>query len=89
MSADPSMLPVPDTLTVYGADWCADCRFVTHYLKRNGLGYRYLDLGTDPAAQAILDAAGISSIPVITTVDGRVLIEPSAAELDAAHLESA
>ena len=86
MSADPSRLPVPETLTVYGAAWCGDCRMVTRYLDQHGVPYRYLDLGSDPNAQAALDAAGIRSIPVITTIDGRILIEPSFQQLSAAGI---
>jgi len=75
------MLPVPDVLTVYGASWCADCRNTQRYLDAVGVDYRYVDLGADPDAQAMLVAAGHLAIPVVVTTDGTVLIEPTAREL--------
>lgn len=77
----PTPLPIPDVLTVYGADWCGDCRSTKRYLDLEGIPYRYVDLGRDHAAQKVLDAAGYRAIPVVVTPGGTVLIEPSAAEL--------
>ncbi|MEO8470030.1 MAG: glutaredoxin family protein [Chloroflexota bacterium] len=76
-------LPVPDVLTVYGADWCGDCHRTKRYLDREGVPYRYVDLGVDPVAQRLLDDAGYRAIPVVLTVGGAVLIEPSDKELAA------
>ena len=86
LSAEGLGLPTPDTLTVYGAAWCGDCRNVVRYLDASGIDYRYLDLGIDRAAQATLDGVGIRSIPVVVTPDGDVFIEPSARELAAAGI---
>lgn len=83
MSADTG-LPVPSNLTVYGAGWCGDCTRVRRHLDALGVPYAYVDLGASPMDQALLDAAGIRAIPVVVTPDGRVLIEPSPSELDAA-----
>jgi mycoredoxin len=77
-------IPVPDVLTVYGAPWCGDCRMATRYLDGVGVTYRYVDLATDRAAQAMLDDAGIRAIPVVVTPDGAILIEPTERELAAA-----
>jgi mycoredoxin len=77
-------LPTPDVLTVYGADWCWDCRLAKRFLDSAGVAYRNVDLEVDDAARSLLDAAGYRSIPVIVTADGRVLIEPSWTELAAA-----
>jgi len=77
-------LPTPDVLTVYGADWCSDCRNARRHLDRLGAEYRYVDLGLDHEAQALLHAAGYRAIPVVVTTDGSVLIEPSDRELTAA-----
>ena len=76
-------LPTPDVLTVYGASWCSDCRNTRRYLDSTGAQYRYVDLQSDVAAQALLDRAGYRSIPVVVTTDGTVLIEPSARALAA------
>ena len=77
-------LPTPDVLTVYGASWCCDCGNLRRYLDSTSVPYRYVDLGADHAAQALLDRAGYLAIPVVVTTDGKVLIEPSERELAAA-----
>ncbi len=74
-------LPTPDVLTVYGASWCWDCRNTRRYLDSTGASYRYVDLQSDRAAQALLDRAGYRAIPVVVTTEGTVLIEPSEREL--------
>ena len=81
--SDETGLPVPSVLTVYGAGWCPDCGRVRRHLDAQGVRYDYVDLGSDPIAQALLDAAGIRAIPVVVTPGGRILIEPSSSELDA------
>lgn len=77
-------LPIPDVLTVYGASWCGDCHRMRRFLDRAGVSYRYIDLGTDPAAQQMLDDAGYRAIPIVLTTSGTILIEPSDNELAAA-----
>ena len=79
-----SQLPTPDILTVYGADWCADCRYARRVLDTAGVQYRYVDLRADGSARALLDAAGLRAIPVVVTTDGRVLVEPSRRDLELA-----
>jgi glutaredoxin len=74
-------LPVPDVVTVYGADWCGDCRRAKRFLDATGTPYRYVDLELDAAAQQLVDDAGYRAIPVIVTPAGDVLIEPSDHEL--------
>jgi mycoredoxin len=78
---DPVPLGVPDELTMYGADWCGDCRRAKRYLDAAGVAYRWVDLTQDPAEKAMLKAAGLPAIPVIATPDGRVLVEPSNAQM--------
>ncbi len=81
---DTSALPVPDVVTVYGADWCGDCRRAKRYLEATATPFRWVDLAADPGAQALVDAAGYRAIPVIVTPTGQVLVEPSNEELAAA-----
>lgn len=78
---DPVPLEVPGELTVYGADWCGDCRRAKRHLDAAGVSYRWVDLTQDRGAKRMLAAAGLRAIPVIATADGRVLMEPSNAEL--------
>jgi len=74
-------LPTPEVVTVYGADWCGDCRRAKRYLEATLTPYRWIDVDVDPGAQALVDAAGYRSIPVIVTPTGQVLVEPSNDEL--------
>lgn len=76
-------LPKPDILTVYGADWCADCRATKRYLDQRSVGYRYVDLALEPEVARELADAGYQAIPVVVTPDGSVMVEPSQGELDA------
>ena len=74
-----------DTVTMFGADWCRDCIRSKALLDRVGADYEYIDLVAHPEqadrAQAI---SGRTNIPVIVFPDGRHLVEPSDAELQAA-----
>jgi mycoredoxin len=74
-------LPTPSIVTVYGADWCSDCRRAKRFLEATGVPFRYVDLEADPQAQQLVDDAGYRAIPVIVTPAGRVLVEPSNDEL--------
>ena len=74
-------LPVPDVVTVYGTDWCGDCRRAKRYLDATATPYRWIDVDADPAVQALMAEAGYRSIPVIVTPTGQVLVEPSTDEL--------
>ena len=73
------------TVTMFGADWCRDCIRSKSLLDRLGADYEYIDLVAQPEqadrAQAI---SGRTNIPVIVFPDGRHLVEPSDAELEAA-----
>jgi glutaredoxin len=76
-----AVLPTPPIVTVYGAEWCGDCRRAKRFLDSVGVPYRYVDLEADPAAQQLVDDAGFRAIPIIVTPAGQVLIEPSNDEL--------
>jgi glutaredoxin len=78
---DPDALPTVDQVTVYGADWCPDCRRTKRYLDEAGTPYQWVDTAGDPAAKAMLNAAGYLAIPVVQVPGGGVLVEPSNEEL--------
>jgi glutaredoxin-like protein len=81
--------PIPTTLTMYGADWCPDCRRSKRLLDRVGVAYDHRDVEADPAAAAQAQAiSGRQSIPVIVFPDGHHLVEPSDRQLRA-DLEAA
>ncbi len=74
-------LPIPDLLTVYGADWCADCRRARRYLDVTQVPYRWIDVAADAVARTLLAEAGYGAIPVLLLPTGQVLVEPSNDEL--------
>ncbi|MEC3913696.1 glutaredoxin family protein [Nocardia sp. CDC160] len=73
-------------IVMYGADWCGDCRRAKVWFRENGVAFTEVDVERDEAARerAIEFAGGRKNIPVIVLPDGRVLIEPTNAELAAA-----
>ncbi len=79
-------------LTVYGADWCPDCRRSKRLLDRLEVPFTYLDVDADAEAMAAMRAlnGGRQSIPVVVFPDGHHLTEPSdpalRAEVEAAGL---
>jgi mycoredoxin len=82
MPAMPSpRIPTPDIVTVYGAEWCADCRRTRRYLDATATSYRWIDVGVETDVRGMLDAAGFRSIPVVSLPTGQVLVEPSDDEL--------
>ena len=66
-------------ITMYGADWCGDCRRSKRFLDSNSVAYNYIDVETDTSAadQVIEINGGMRSIPVILFPDGTHLTEPS------------
>ena len=72
------------SITMYGAEWCSDCRRSKKLLDEKGVAYEYIDLEAVPeAAEAALAISGRTNIPVISFADGSHLVEPSNAELEA------
>ena len=72
------------SLTMFGAEWCRDCRRSKKLLDGLGVQYDYVDLesvadGAD-RARAI---SGRTQIPVIVFADNTHLVEPSDADLSA------
>jgi mycoredoxin len=71
-------------ITMYGADWCSDCRRAKQVLDANAVEYTYIDVdAVHEAADAALAISGRTSIPVIVFPDGSHQVEPSNAELEA------
>lgn len=71
-------------ITVYGADWCGDCRRSKSLLDRLGAEYDYREVDKDDALRdAAVAIAGRQSIPVIVFPDGTFAVEPSDPQLRA------
>ena len=78
---NPEVLPVATTITVYGADWCGDCRRAKRWLNASGFDWTWIDRDADPEVRRMLADAGYLAIPVVVLPSGRVLVEPSDAQL--------
>lgn len=72
-------------ITVYGADWCGDCRRTKQYLVKNDIAYTWVDVEANPdeIATVMKHNNGRKSIPVVVFSDGTHLTEPSASAMDA------
>ena len=76
MTSDP-------TLTMFGAQWCSDCRRTKKQLDDLGVAYRYVDLESDPsAADVARDISGRTNIPVVLYPDASHHVEPSNADVE-------
>lgn len=73
-----------DKITMYGADWCSDCRRSKALLDAEGVDYDYVDVEQSAeAADAARAISGRTNIPVIVFPDGSFQVEPSDADLRA------
>jgi glutaredoxin len=82
-TAAPDDLFNVDVLTVYGADWCGDCRRTKRWLDAEGHGYRWVDRDADADLKRRLADAGYLAIPVVVFPGGTILVEPSDADMAA------
>ena len=81
---DATTATVPATVTVYGADWCGDCRRTKAQLDHLGVPYTYVDLVAQPeAAKEAHRISGRTRIPVVVYPDGSHQVEPSNLEVAA------
>ena len=78
-----SSLAIPPTidarrLTMYGAEWCGDCRRSKKLLDTLNVDYDYVDLLlVEDGADRAQSISGRSQIPVILFPDGTHVVEPS------------
>jgi len=68
-----------DQITMYGADWCGDCRRSKRLFEELNVEYTLIDTDSDlTAADMVIEInGGAKSIPVIVFSDGTHLTEPS------------
>lgn len=66
-------------ITMYGADWCGDCRRSKRLLQELNVEITHIDVEADAsAAEKVIEInGGAKSIPVIVFPDGTHLTEPS------------
>ena len=66
------------TITMFGAEWCRDCRRTKAQLDDLGVEYTYVDLVADPAAAEVArEISGRTNIPVVVYPDATHHVEPS------------
>jgi glutaredoxin-like protein len=72
-------------ITMYGADWCGDCRRSKRLLAELDVQVNHIDVEADlSAADKVKEInGGAQSIPVLVFSDGTHLTEPSDNELKA------
>ncbi len=70
-------------LTLYGANWCGDCRRAKKFLGEQRIHYEWVDITDDDEAIALVEKAneGKRRIPTLVLSDGRVLSNPSNSDL--------
>jgi glutaredoxin-like protein len=75
--------PDSSTITMFGADWCSDCRRTQKQLDELGIEYDYIDLEAEPAAAAVArEISGRTNIPVVVYPDASHHVEPSNADVE-------
>ena len=71
-------------ITMYGAEWCGDCRRSKRLLDVLNVDYDYVDLiAVADGADRALAISGRTQIPVIAFPDGTHVVEPSDSMLHA------
>ena len=71
-------------LTMFGAEWCSDCRRSKKLLDGLGVAYDYVDLETvEDGADRARAISGRTQIPVLVFADNTHMVEPSDADVRA------
>lgn len=72
-----------ETILLYGATWCPDCRRSKAFLAAQRIPFTFIDLEKQPEAADVVKAMndGKQIIPTIVFPDGSFLVEPSNEEL--------
>lgn len=77
------MSDITNSIDVYGADWCGDCRRAKAALQRFGVQYVWHDIESeDGAAARSVEISGQKHIPVLLYGDGSFQVEPSATDIE-------
>ena len=71
------------TITVYGADWCSDCKRSKRLLDSKNIEYTWVDVDNNEAALQTVKSLnqGKRIIPTIVFPNGDILVEPTDSEL--------
>jgi len=73
----------PSQIVMYAVDWCPDCRRARFFFKRQNITVFEVNVDRDKQAEAFVKQLnnGNRSVPTIVLPDGKILVEPSEAEL--------
>ena len=71
------------TITVYGADWCSDCKRSKRLLDSKNIEYTWVDVDNNEAALQTVKSLnqGKRIIPTIVFPNGEILVEPTDSQL--------
>jgi len=71
------------TITVYGADWCSDCKRSKRLLDSKNIEYTWIDIDNNESAIQTVKSLnqGKRIIPTIVFPNGDILVEPTDSEL--------
>ena len=74
-----------NTIQLYGADWCPDCRRAKSYLKEHNITYEFIDVDLDEAATKRVESInnGKRIIPTVI-INGKSYTNPNNAQLASA-----
>jgi len=71
------------TITLYGADWCPDCRLAKHFFEQHHIVIEYINVEEEPEkVDEAEKLSGGKSIPVVVFPDNTFLVEPTKEELE-------
>ncbi|MCL4142968.1 UNVERIFIED_CONTAM: hypothetical protein GTU68_007938 [Idotea baltica] len=71
-----------NTLKLYGADWCPDCRRAKSYLKENNIPFDFIDVDIDESATRLVETIN-NGKRIIPTLDlnGKTFTNPTNSDL--------
>ena len=71
------------SITVYGADWCSDCKRSKRLLDSKNIEYTWVDVDNNEAALQTVKSLnqGKRIIPTIVFPNGDILVEPTDSQL--------
>jgi len=74
MGQEAEMTDSTPNVIVYSAPWCVFCHMVKEYLKGKRIGFKEIDVGSDPhAAKEFVAKTGQMGVPVIQIGEEMIL----------------
>jgi thioredoxin reductase (NADPH) len=72
-------------ITMYGTQWCSDCKRTKQFFGEQRVHYEFIDIDSDAEGLQVVERVngGKHIIPTLVFGDGSTLVEPSNAELAA------